>query len=128
KEMDYKMWEDFKAFALQGNLIDLAIAVVIGAAFGQIVTSLVDNIITPLIGVLLNGVNFEGLMWQVGSAKVTYGVFLQSVFDFFMSALSIFFFVRFVLRKKQEVEEEEVDPQEQLITEIRDLLKEQNNK
>ena len=122
------MWEDFKTFAFQGNLIDLAIAVVIGAAFGKIVTSLVDNIITPLIGVLLNGINFEGLMWQVGNAQVTYGVFLQSVFDFFIIALSIFLFVRFVLRKKNEVEEEEADPQEQLLTEIRDLLKEQSSK
>lgn len=123
------MWEDFKEFAFQGNLLDLAIAVIIGAAFGQIVTALVENIITPLIGVLLNGVNVEGLMWQVGGAQVTYGVFLQSVLDFFIIALSIFFFVRLVLRKKREVEEEEeIDPQELLLTEIRDLLKEQSSK
>ncbi len=122
------MWEDFKAFAFEGNVLDLAVAVVIGAAFGQIVTSLVDNIIMPTVGILLNGVSFETLVWQVGDATVTYGVFLQSILDFFIIAASIFLFVRLILRKKREVEEEEVDPQEQLLTEIRDLLKEQNNK
>src|SRR5699024_7002273 len=124
------MWEDFREFAFQGNLVDLAIAVVIGGAFGQIVTALVDNIIMPLIGVLLNGVKLTGLVWQVGDAQVTYGVFLQSVLDFFIIALSIFFFLRLILRKKREVaveEEEKVDAQEQLLTEIRDLLKAQNN-
>ncbi|HLQ96897.1 MAG TPA: large conductance mechanosensitive channel protein MscL [Pseudogracilibacillus sp.] len=122
------MWEDFKNFAFQGNLIDLAVAVVIGAAFGEIVTALVDNIIMPLIGVLMNGVSFTNLTWQVGEASVTYGVFLQSVLDFVIIALSIFLFLRIVLRKKQEEEEEaEIEPQEQLLTEIRDLLKEQHN-
>lgn len=76
------MWEDFKAFAFQGNLLDLAIAVVIGGAFGQIVTALVDNIIMPLMGALLNGVRLKGMMWQVGEAQITYGVFLQAVLDF----------------------------------------------
>ncbi|HLR55089.1 MAG TPA: large conductance mechanosensitive channel protein MscL [Pseudogracilibacillus sp.] len=121
------MWEDFKNFAFQGNLIDLAVAVVIGAAFGEIVTALVDNIIMPLIGVLMNGVSFTNLTWEVGEASVTYGVFLQSVLDFLIIALSIFLFLRIVLRKKQEEEEIEEDAQEQLLTEIRDILKEQNN-
>lgn len=128
QEEGYAMWEDFKNFAFQGNLIDLAVAVVIGAAFGEIVTALVDNIIMPLIGVLMNGVSFTNLTWQVGEASVTYGVFLQSVLDFVIIALSIFLFLRIVLRKKQEEEEEaEIEPQEQLLTEIRDLLKEQHN-
>lgn len=128
QEEEYAMWEDFKNFAFQGNLIDLAVAVVIGAAFGEIVTALVDNIIMPLIGVLMNGVSFTNLTWQVGEASVTYGVFLQSVLDFVIIALSIFLFLRIVLRKKQEEEEEaEIEPQEQLLTEIRDLLKEQHN-
>ncbi|HLR23520.1 MAG TPA: large conductance mechanosensitive channel protein MscL [Pseudogracilibacillus sp.] len=123
------LWEDFKKFAFQGNIVDLAIAVVIGAAFNEIVTSLVDNIIMPLIGVLMKGVNFEGLMWQVGAAEVTYGMFIQSVLNFFLIAAALFFIIRFILRKKQEEEEEpEVDPKEELLVEIRDLLKEQQMK
>src|SRR5690625_1798995 len=123
------MWKDFKNFAIQGNLIDLAIAVIIGGAFGQIVSSLVEDIIVPLIGILLNGINIEHLVFLVGSAELRYGVFLQSVIDFFIIALSIFFFVRFVLRKKAEEEVEEGPSSEELLlTEIRDLLKEQNQK
>lgn len=123
------MWKDFKEFALKGNVFDLAVAVVIGAAFGQIVSSLVDNIIMPMAGILLNGISFESLMWKVGEAEVTYGIFLQSVLDFFIIAGAIFLFIRFILRKKKEEEAEEepaVDSQEQLLAEIRDLLKEQN--
>lgn len=122
------MWEDFKAFAFEGNVLDLAVAVVIGAAFGQIVSALVDNIIMPMVGILLNGISFEKLVWQVGDAQVTYGVFLQSILDFLIISASIFLFIRLILRKKREVVEEEVNPQEQLLTEIRDLLKEQNSK
>lgn len=121
------MWKDFKNFAIEGNLIDLAIAVIIGGAFGQIVSSLVEDIVVPLIGMLLNGINIEHLVFLVGSAELRYGVFLQSVLDFFIIALSIFFFVRFVLRKKAEEEvEEDPSSEELLLTEIRDLLKEQN--
>lgn len=128
KWVDY-MWKDFKEFAIEGNLIDLAVAVIIGGAFGQIVTSLVEDIFIPLIGILLNGVNVESLVILVGSAELRYGVFLQSVLDFFIIALSIFFFLRIVLKKKQEEPEEveEVSSEEKLLTEIRDLLKEQNN-
>src|SRR5699024_4367818 len=121
--------EDFKKFAFQGNIVDLAIAVVIGAAFNEIVTSLVDNIIMPLIGVLMKGVNFDGLMWQVGAAEVTYVMCVEYGLSFFLIAASLFFIIRFILRKKQEEEEEpEVDPKEELLVEIRDLLKEQQMK
>lgn len=123
------MWKDFKAFAFQGNVVDLAVAVIIGAAFGQIVTALVDNIIMPLIGGIFNGVNFENLVYKIGDAEVAYGMFIQSVFDFFLIALFIFLALRFVLRRKNEdeEEEEEVDTHEVLLTEIRDLLKENKN-
>lgn len=125
------MWEDFKAFAFQGNVLDLAVAVVIGAAFGKIITSLVENIIMPLVGILLNGVNFEHLMFKVGKAEVLYGTFIQSIFDFIVISAAIFLFVRLLMKfkRKQEEEEEEIeiDPQEQLLIEIRDLLKEQKN-
>ena len=122
------MWKEFKEFAFQGNVLDLAIAVVIGAAFNDIVTSLVENMIMPLVGVLMQGINFEGLMWQVGDAEVTYGVFIQSVINFFIITAAIFLFIKIVIRKKKEEEPEaepEVSAEQQLLTEIRDLLKEQ---
>src|SRR5699024_6031140 len=122
------LWEDVKKFAFQGNIVDLAITVVISADFNEIVTSLVDNIIMILIGVLMNGVNFEGMMLQVVAAEVTYGMFIQSVLNFFLIAAALFFIIRFILRKKQEEEEPEVDPKEELLVEIRDLLKEQQMK
>jgi large conductance mechanosensitive channel len=124
------MWQDFKKFALKGNVMDLAIAVVIGAAFGKIVASLVADIITPLIGVLMGGINFTGLVIQVGSAEVMYGKFLQSVFDFLIVAFAIFMFIRLMMkfqRKKEEVVDEgpAIDSKEALLVEIRDLLKNQ---
>lgn len=123
------MWKDFKEFAFQGNVPDLAIAVVIGGAFGEIVTSLVENIIMPVVGILLNGIHFDNLMFTVGDAQVLYGTFIQSIINFFIIAGSIFLFVRLLMKFKRkqedEEEEEEVDPQEELLTEIRDLLKAQ---
>lgn len=124
------MWNDFKAFIAQGNVMELAVAVVIGAASGKIVSSLVDNIIMPLLGILLNGINFTHLKLTVGSAEVLYGEFIQSIFDFIIIAFSIFLFIRLLMkfkRKEEAEEEEEVDPQEALLTEIRDLLKEQQS-
>ncbi|HLR02670.1 MAG TPA: large conductance mechanosensitive channel protein MscL [Virgibacillus sp.] len=122
------MWKEFKEFAMQGNVTELAIAVIIGAAFSQIVTSLVENIITPLLGILLNGIKFTHLSFTVGHAKITYGIFIQSIVDFFIISFSIFFFIRLIMkfRRKEEEEEEEVDPKEELLTEIRDLLKQQS--
>lgn len=127
------MWKDFKEFAFKGNIIDLAVAVVIGAAFGKIVSSLVENIITPIVGILSGGVDLTGLAYGKGDAAITYGVFLQSIFDFFIIAFFIFLAIRLLskLNKKQEVEEEaqaeeEIDAQEALLIEIRDLLKAQS--
>ena len=74
--------EEFKTFAVKGNVVDLAVAVVIGGAFGKIVTSLVNNIITPLIGVVLGGIDFSSMSVHIGDAEITYGVFIQSVIDF----------------------------------------------
>lgn len=124
------MWNDFKEFAFKGNVLDLAIAVVIGAAFGKIVSSLVDNIITPIIGVLSGGIDFSGMQKTIGDANITYGVFLQSIIDFLIVAGVIFLMIRVLskLKKKEEVVAEEVieelNAQEVLLTEIRDLLKE----
>ncbi|WP_213421741.1 large conductance mechanosensitive channel protein MscL [Bhargavaea massiliensis] len=128
------MWKDFKEFAFKGNIIDLAVAVVIGAAFGKIVSSLVENIITPLIGILVGGIDFTGLTLTVGKASVTYGIFLQNVFDFIIIAFAIFMVLRLLTKLKREKEEEVVEEpeeeltvQEELLREIRDLLKEQKN-
>ena len=130
-----KFLEDFKAFAMKGNVLDMAIGVVMGSAFGAIVTSLVEKIIMPLVGILVGGINIQGLAVEVGSAKLEYGAFLQAVINFLIIALSIFIFIRIIGNamsrfKKEEVEEEKeeekVDPQIELLKEIRDLLKEEN--
>jgi len=128
------MWKDFKEFAFKGNVLDLAVAVVIGAAFGKIVTSLVENIITPLVGILLNGVDFTSMSLPYKDTEILYGNFIQSVFDFIVIAFSIFLFIRLLskFKRKEEVVEviEEtptVDAKEALLEEIRDLLKKQNN-
>jgi large conductance mechanosensitive channel len=90
--------EEFKAFAMRGNVVDLAVAVVIGAAFGKIVSSLVENIITPLIGILLGGVDFTGWAYTLGEGEeavvLSYGVFIQSVFDFVVVAFAIFMAIK----------------------------------
>ena len=121
---------EFKAFAMKGNVVELAVAVIIGAAFGKIVSSLVDNIVMPLFGVVLGGINFENLSFEVGNATVTYGVFLQRVVDFLIIAFVIFLAVKAINnfnRKEEEKppEEKTVEPAEdiKLLTEIRDLLK-----
>jgi len=122
--------QEFKTFAMKGNVIDLAVAVVIGGAFGKIVSSLVNNIIMPLIGVLLGGINFTGYALEIGEASVTYGVFLQSVIDFVIIALVIFLAIKMIsnLERKEEQKPESekvIEPTEEvkLLREIRDSLK-----
>ena len=85
---------EFKEFAVKGNAMDLAVGVIIGAAFGKIVTSLVDDIIMPLVGLLIGGVDFKGLAFTVGSATVKYGNFIQNIFDFIIVALAIFMAIK----------------------------------
>ncbi|WP_409369772.1 large conductance mechanosensitive channel protein MscL [Lysinibacillus sp. 38-6] len=127
------MWKDFKEFAMKGNIIDLAIAVVIGGAFGKIVTSLVENIIMPLVGVLTGGIDLtESFMFGAGKAQVKLGIFLQSIIDFLIIAFAIFLALRlmtkFTRKKEEAVVEEptpELDAKEELLKEIRDLLKKQ---
>ncbi|EAH0618683.1 large conductance mechanosensitive channel protein MscL, partial [Listeria monocytogenes] len=124
-----KMLVEFRDFALKGNVLDLAVAVVIGAAFGKIVSSLVDNIIMPLVGVLLGGLDFTDLSFKVGKSVIQYGAFIQSIVDFIIIAFAIFIFVKvltsFIKKKEQTVEETPVPPTEEYLKEIRDLLKEQ---
>ncbi|MBI5304647.1 MAG: large conductance mechanosensitive channel protein MscL [Chloroflexi bacterium] len=88
------MFEEFKKFVMRGNVLDLAVGVIIGGAFGKIVASLVGDILMPLIGLLLGGVDFSGLAIMVGKAEVKYGAFIQTVIDFLIIALVIFLIVR----------------------------------
>src|SRR5690606_17899883 len=123
------MWNEFKKFALKGNVLDLAVGVIIGAAFGKIVTSLVNDIIMPIIGLIAGGVDFSALTYKLsGNAELKYGAFIQTVFDFFIIAFSIFIFVRIISRFKKKEEAQPAAPQtdkkEELLAEIRDLLKE----
>ena len=126
------MWKEFKEFIMRGNVLDLAIAVVIGTAFNAIVTSLVENIITPLIGVLAGGIDFTNdFVWKVGNEQVMFGSFIQTIIDFLIISFSIFlalkFINKYILRKRQEEAEKPVAPvvdtKEELLKEIRDLLK-----
>lgn len=122
------MWKDFLDFVKRGNVLDLAVAVIIGGAFGLIVTSLVNDIIMPLIGVLLGGVDFTSLSVQVGDATIAYGNFIQAVINFLIIAFVIFMIVRMANRLTAPKEEAPAAPPEpsaevKLLTEIRDLLK-----
>lgn len=96
------MLKEFKEFAIRGNVMDLAIAVIIGAAFGRIVTALVDNILTPLIGLVMGGVDVSGLSTQIGGAVIEWGLFLQAIIDFIIIAFVIFLLVRAINRLKRE--------------------------
>ena len=121
--------EEFKAFAIRGNVVELATAVVIGTAFGKIVSSLVENVMMPLIGVMLGGVNFTTWVLKLGDAEIKYGTFIQSIFDFTLIALAIFIAIK-LMKKLQDGEEEkkaekvkEVSEEVVLLREIRDSLR-----
>jgi len=120
--------EEFKAFAMRGNVIDLAVAVIIGTAFGKIVSSLVDTVIMPAIGLILGGIDFTGWVLRVGDATIAYGKFIQATVDFVIIAFVIFVVIRALrrLEKKKEVEEKtepKVSEEVRLLREIRDTLK-----
>lgn len=108
--------EEFKDFISKGNVMDMAVGVIIGGAFGKIVSSLVENILMPLIGILLGGVNFSDLSATFGNAEVKYGIFLQAVFDFLIIALVIFIMIKQISKvtDKFKKEEEEVEPTEKV--------------
>ena len=96
------MLKEFREFAIRGNVMDLAVAVIIGGAFGKIITSLVEDILMPLVGLLLGGVDFNALAFTVGGADVRWGAFVQSVVDFVIIAFVIFLLVRAMNRLKRE--------------------------
>lgn len=120
-----KMLQEFKSFALKGNVVDLAVGVIIGVAFGKIVTSLVEDVVMPLLGTVIGGVNFSTLAFSVGSATLKYGKFLQSCLDFLIIAWAIFVAVKLISRLHREEPPVPAAPprQEVLLEEIRDLLK-----
>ncbi len=122
------MLKEFKEFLTRGNVIDLAIAVIIGGAFGAIVASLIDDIIMPLIGLLLGGIDFAALSIQAGDAVITYGNFIQAIVNFVVIAAVVFLVMRSYNKlKREEAAEEPPGPSAEvvLLAEIRDLLKEQ---
>lgn len=117
---------EFKKFISRGNVVDMAVGVIVGGAFGKIVTSLVNDIITPLIGIIIGGLDFSNLKIEIGSAKVAYGSFIQAIIDFLIIAICIFSVVRLFekLKHKEKVEEKPKKSDEVvLLEEIRDLLK-----
>lgn len=134
--------QDFRAFAMKGNVVDMAVGVIIGGAFGKIVSSVVADVIMPVLGLLIGGVNFTDLKWvmkpaemvdgkEIAAVTLNYGNFLQVTFDFLIIAFSIFMFIKLITRLTSKKEEAPTAPaappaptkEEQLLTEIRDLLK-----
>ena len=97
------MLKEFKEFAMRGNVIDLAVGVIIGGAFGKIITSLVTDIIMPIVGLLLNGVDFNGLNVPVGAASINYGLFIQALVDFFIIAFVIFIAIKQINKLKKPI-------------------------
>ena len=118
--------QEFREFALRGNMIDMAIGVVIGTAFSAIVNSLVKDIIMPLIGLLTNNYNFSNLTIKFSEDNsLTYGLFIQAILNFFLIALVVFLIIKFFNKLRREKPKEDPPPTEvELLTEIRDLLKE----
>ena len=122
------MIKEFKKFIARGNVVDLAVGVILGGAFGKIVTSIVDDILMPLIGVIIGGIDFTGLSFTIGEAKITYCNFIQNVIDFLIVAFCIFILVKIVNKITHKEEQKEETPTKPadvvLLEEIRDLLKE----
>ena len=116
---------EFREFAVKGNVVDLAVCVIIGAAFGKIVSSLVEDIVMPGVGAMVGGFDFKTLSTQIGSAKITYGKFIQTCVDFVIIAWAIFLAVKVInrLHRKEEAAPAAPPRQEVLLEEIRDLLK-----
>jgi large conductance mechanosensitive channel len=131
------MLKEFKQFALKGNILDLALAVVMGTAFSKIVTSLVNDIMTPILGLLLGGVNFADIEYKIASripggdpVSIKFGLFIQAIIDFVIIAFSLFIFIKAIssMKKKETKEVVVIVPvpsnEEVLLSEIRDLLRE----
>ena len=119
---------EFKAFIARGNVLDMAVGIIIGSAFTAIVTSLVNDIIMPIVGVIIGGIDLSGLKVTVGSAAINYGAFIQAIINFLLIALTVFIIIKALSKAKRKQAEEPVEeepaptPEVELLTEIRDLL------
>ena len=130
------MIKEFKQFISKGNDVDLAVGVIIGGAFGKIVTSLVNDILMPVIGVVLGGIDFTNLVLKVGKAKIAYGMFIQNIIDFLIIAICVFVFVKIINKlsnlakkeeeKKEEVKQEITETELSVLKEIKSELKKLN--
>ena len=125
---------EFKKFISKGNVVDMAVGVIIGGSFGKIVTSLVNDIITPIIGIIIGGIDFSNLSIQINEAKIMYGNFIQTIIDFLIIAICIFTVIRTFKKIKNKNKKEEVvveKPKKSdevlLLEEIRDLLKKETS-
>ena len=130
-----KFISEFKEFAIKGNMLDLAIGVIIGGAFNTVVKSIVDDVIMPFMGILLGGKDFSQLALTIGEAQIKYGMLIQNLVNFLIIAFCLFIIVKALnsLKRKKEVVEEQVEEEKKaediaLLEEIRDYLKELNNK
>lgn len=135
-----KLVDEFKAFVMRGNVVDMAVGVIIGAAFGKIVTSLVNDIFMPIIGMIIGNVDFTTLEIKIGEpvegaeqAAIKYGMFIQEIVNFLIIALCIFMFIKLINKAKKKKDEEpapapEPTKEEVLLTEIRDALKKMTDK
>ena len=130
-----KFISEFKEFAIKGNMLDLAIGVIIGGAFNTVVKSIVDDVIMPFVGILLGGKDFSQLSLKIGEAQIKYGMLIQNLVNFLIIAFCLFIIVKAInsLKRKKEVVEEKVEEAKKaediaLLEEIRDYLKELNNK
>ena len=120
------MLKEFREFLQQGNVIDLAMAVIIGGAFGAIINSLVDDMFMPVIGILIGGIDFSGLSIQVGEAVILFGNFIQAIINFVIIASAVFLVIRSYnqLRSEEQSAPPKPSAEEKILAEIRDLLKE----
>lgn len=125
-----KFVEEFKEFISKGNVLDLAVGVVIGGAFTAIVNSLVNDVIMPLVGIVLGGVDFSGLSLQIGEASLAYGNFIQAIINFLLVALVLFSIIKAANKFKKQVEEAPAEPSDEvkLLTSIEEQLKKLNKK
>lgn len=121
---------EFKEFIARGNVMDMAVGIIVGSAFTAIVTSLVGDIFTPIIGLILGGINFAGMAVTIGEASINFGNFIQAIINFLLTAFVVFCMVRMMNKMRRKKEEEPApapeptpDPTVELLTEIRDLMK-----
>ena len=122
------MMKEFKEFAMKGNVMDLAVGVIIGAAFGKIVGSLVDNILMPIVGIMLQGINFATKSLKIGEAEIKYGMFIGAIIDFIIIAFIMFMIINGMNNMRKRKEDAPAVPpaptlDQQLLKEIRDSLK-----